>query len=527
MCALLVIAAVAGAREGGSSPEDAAPRYPDDGAGADWVLRAPGPAGVLLRAAAARLGLSLEEVWPALGAFRATLSPAQLDALARAVPLLAEPDVMAHATLNTATTWFGAAKAQASLGVTGDRDGTAASYSSLDVGICVVDTGIDAAHPDLDGGKVRAWRDFVQGLASPYDDQGHGTHVASIAAGSGDLGGAAFRGVAPGAFLAIAKTLDSAGSGPISRIIDGVRWCTQQAGVRVINLSLGTSGCSDGRDALSAAVDEAQALGFVVVAAAGNSGPAFCTIGSPGGAAGAITVGALADPGEGGIRLASFSSRGPTLDGRAKPDITAPGVGITAAAAGSNYVAMSGTSMAAPYIAGTVALMLDANPDLTPAQVRANLTKTAGDWGKSGPDSDWGAGRVKTFDAVKVVGGLSGTGPGVGATKSWRAVLGKTGAMWTAKLNVTNAQPFAITMLHETNIVCSNNCTPDLDLYLYAPGTPLGGSAAERHARAAGWSDGLTRQESTWRWAPTPGQWTIEVYSFSGAAAAIVSAGYA
>src|SRR5262249_15426385 len=150
-------------------------------------------------------------------------------------------------------------------------------------------------------------------------------------------------------------------------------------GIEVVNMSLGDDHSSSGNDALSRAVNRAAEAGIVVCVAAGNSGPDLYTTGSPAAAAEAITVGSVADPGKGGFFLDRFSSRGPTADGRVKPDLCAPGYQILAARAGtvSGYVRYSGTSMATPFVAGLAALMREANPNLTPADVKDILKQTA------------------------------------------------------------------------------------------------------------------------------------------------------
>lgn len=507
---------------------DAAPRAETAAADDDgWVLRVPPAQAEALRRAAERRGLDLGEAWPAAGLFRLAGSEADARMLAAEGRGRAEPDLVAQATLWTASRWSGILRVRERLGLTGDLDGKP-SFSADDVGICVLDTGVDVAHPDLDGGKVRAWRDFVNASrTSPIDDHGHGTHVASIAAGTGDAD-PAHAGAAPGAWIAAAKVLDAGGRGPISRIIQGVAWCLEQPGVRVLNLSLGTGGCSDGDDALSAAVDDARDRGFVVVAAAGNAGPARCTIGSPGAARGALTVGAMADLGEDGFRLASFSGRGPTLDGRAKPDLVAPGVRIKAADAGtSGYVEMSGTSMAAPLVAGVAALLLDADPALQPEDVRRLLRGTTGDWGARGADHDWGAGRLRAFEAVSQAANASGAGPPVGKHRMWRVPTLASGASWTGTVDVaSSSQGLALTLLLDGDVACATSCKPDLDLFAYAPGTDLSGTADERHGRAAASSQGVSRQEQLSVEAPAPGRWTLEVYGYAGNASAILDAGY-
>jgi serine protease AprX len=188
-----------------------------------------------------------------------------------------------------------------------------------------------------------------------------------------------------------------------SEVIAGLEWALEQ-GVQVANLSLGSSQASDGTDALSAACDEMVRRGVVVCVAAGNDGPGARTIGSPGAAREVITVGASTESGS----IVSFSSRGPTLDGRIKPDIVLPGDKIISCRAANTslgspvdalYTALSGTSMAAPHATGAAALLLEAFPGLTPAQVRERFILGARDLGLE-PNTQ-GAGRLDVEAAYK------------------------------------------------------------------------------------------------------------------------------
>ena len=251
-------------------------------------------------------------------------------------------------------------------------------FTGRGIKVAVVDTGIDYEHPDFSG-RILAYTSFVGGDGK--DDHGHGTHVAGIIAGSGEASGGKYRGVAPEALLLSAKVLRADGSGMMSDVMAGIEWAVEQ-GAKVINLSLGSPGPCDGTDALSAMCDAAVRAGVVVCAAAGNDGPAPGTIGSPGCAREVITVGASDDYDQ----VASFSSRGPTADGRVKPDILFPGVGIVSCRAGGTsmgnpvddfYTSASGTSMATPHASGVAALLLQAYPDLTPAQVKARMMDSA------------------------------------------------------------------------------------------------------------------------------------------------------
>ena len=269
--------------------------------------------------------------------------------------------------------------------------------------IGIVDTGIDPNHADFEG-RVAAMTSLVGGDGT--DDNGHGTHVASIAAGTGVASEGKYRGVAPAASLYVAKVLDAQGSGSMSGVMAGIEWAVDQ-GVHVINLSLGSSGPCDGTDALSTLCDEAvQQHGVVICVAAGNAGPGASTVGSPGCARWVITIGAVDDS----DRVTRFSSRGPTSDGRVKPDLVFPGAGIVAAQAHGTslgrvvvpgYVELSGTSMATPHATGTAALLLQAKPDLTPDQVKWALMTTALEL-EEDPNAQ-GSGRGDTFRAYQKI----------------------------------------------------------------------------------------------------------------------------
>jgi len=300
--------------------------------------------------------------------------------------------------------------------------------------IGIIDTGVDYTHGDLgsctseqflsgDCGKVVGGYDFLNDDNDPMDDNGHGTHVAATAAGDGVL-----RGVAYEADIYAYKVLSSAGSGSLSGIIsaiersvdldqDGIP-CEENldnGGIRdyldVISLSLGGRGNPD--DPASKAIDSASEC-TVAVVAAGNSGPNVKTIGSPGTARKAITVGATDDF----DTIASFSSRGlvewEDEDGNVKyllkPDVVAPGVDICAAqwnnafsgsgCLDSEHAAISGTSMATPHVSGAAALLLQKNPDWNPHEVKMALRNTAVDIGE--PINAQGYGRVDVSDAVNL-----------------------------------------------------------------------------------------------------------------------------
>ncbi|SMD20374.1 Subtilase family protein [Kibdelosporangium aridum] len=274
------------------------------------------------------------------------------------------------------------------------------------VTVAVLDTGIDAQHPDL-AGRIADSRNFT---ADPdtSDGYGHGTHVASTIAGSGAASGGKYRGVAPGARLLNGKVLDSSGSGELSELMAGMEWAVR-AGARVVNMSLG-GGPSAGDDMVSELVDKLTAeTGALFVAAAGNSG-GIAAVETPAAASSALAVGAV----DKSDRLAAFSARGPRLgDAMVKPEIVAPGVDIVAArAAGTNlgpvvgdkYTQLSGTSMATPHVAGAAALLAQKHPSWRSGELKASLTTSAKDVGA--PWYEQGAGRVNIPGALadKVVG---------------------------------------------------------------------------------------------------------------------------
>lgn len=246
----------------------------------------------------------------------------------------------------------------------------AAGFDGRGVKVAVVDSGIDDGHPDL-AGKVVAAKNF-SAAEGTRDAHGHGTHVASTIAGSGEASGGAYKGVAPGAELINARALDAKGWGSDSSVLAAVEWAVE-AGADVVNLSLGATD-TPGIDLLEETVNKLSDQALFVIAA-GNDGPAATTVGSPGSAEQALTVGAV----DGKDALAAFSSRGPVVgDGAVKPEVTAPGVDITAAKFNSSgYQAMSGTSMAAPHVAGAAALLAQQHPGWSGQQIKADLVGSA------------------------------------------------------------------------------------------------------------------------------------------------------
>jgi len=358
------------------------------------------------------------------------LSDRQADALRRRGVRLT-PVVRVRAALADSVPLIGADQVQAAAAPGGGLlDGTG-------IRVGVIDTGIDFTHEAFGScsamqfaahecARVPGGRNFIDPDVLPLDNHYHGTHVAAIIGASGTL-----RGTAPGVQLYALKVLDSNGLGSSDNIVAAMEYAVDPDGdgdfsdrLDVINLSLGGPGDPD--DAMSQAADRAAALGVVVVAAAGNSGPTEGSIGSPGTARGAVTVAASyaramgdygSDTDTQPDQVAYFSSRGPvawrggTLH---KPDITAPGVSICAAKAsaaagvftscGDGYIRLSGTSMAAPHIAGAAALIRQAHPEWSVLEVKNQLMQTAKDLagadGVSYPLMVQGFGRVRAVDAV-------------------------------------------------------------------------------------------------------------------------------
>lgn len=297
-------------------------------------------------------------------------------------------------------------------------------FDGAGVGVAVIDSGITSWHDDLTydglnsmvhtngGQRVAAFVDFVNGSPAPYDDNGHGTHVSGIIAGNGYDSRGDHVGMAPAAHLVSLKVLDREGRGVISDVIAAFEYAVAnrtRQNIRVVNLSVGAPVTSSYRvDPLTLAAKRVVDAGIVVVTAAGNLGQnkageaQWGGIVAPGNAPWVITVGASTHQGtlnRSDDAVAPFSSSGPTaIDYLAKPDIVASGVGTVSLSDPSSlfyetksaylvagkvttaytpYLSLSGTSMAAPVVSGAVALMLQANPSLTPNLVKAILQYTA------------------------------------------------------------------------------------------------------------------------------------------------------
>ncbi|MGI6526126.1 MAG: S8 family peptidase [Caldicoprobacterales bacterium] len=279
----------------------------------------------------------------------------------------------------------------------GARIANDTGFTGKGIGIAILDTGI-YPHQDFTRPRNRivAFRDFVNNRQNPYDDNGHGTFVAGVAAGNGTSSGGKYKGVAPEASLIGVKVMDEDGSGNSSDIIAGMQWVAdhhQEYHIRIMSLSLGAKPSDSRFDPLAAAVEAVWKKGIVVIAAAGNSGPKQSTIATPGISPVILTVGAVDDkrtPDYKDDTIADFSSRGPAKGRQVKPDLVAPGVSITAAKtdpeytgglrAGSMkepYTQMSGTSVATPVVSGAAALLLSKNLNMTPNELKQTMMQNA------------------------------------------------------------------------------------------------------------------------------------------------------
>ena len=276
----------------------------------------------------------------------------------------------------------------------------AAGFDGTGQKVAVLDTGVDVTHPDL-ADRVAASANFTEGEEDDRDLVGHGTHVASTIAGSGAASSGRYTGVAKGAQLLNGKVCVEFGCAE-SWMIAGMEWAAAQ-GASVVNLSIG-GGDTPGLDPVEQAVETLTAEhGTLFVIAAGNAGPFPGTVSSPGTAPAALTVGAVTKTEE----IADFSGRGLTVDDALKPDLTAPGVDITAARGkdgfigepGESYATISGTSMATPHVAGAAAILKQRHPDWTPARLKAALmASSAPNPALGAPDQ--GAGRVDVARAI-------------------------------------------------------------------------------------------------------------------------------
>jgi serine protease AprX len=415
------------------------------------------PADPLIRIVGGSPGREL----PSLGAQVARVPDSELDRLAGSPDVISiSSDRPVRDAMDRSAATIGARWVVESLGFDGSG-----------IGVATIDSGVSAWHEDLASGRVVHFADFVNAQVSPYDDYGHGTHVAGIIAGSGHASDGARRGVASGANLIVLKALDSTGGGYSSNVIAALDYAIanrETYNIRVINLSVAAGVYeSYDTDPLTLAARRAVEAGIVVVAAAGNLGRShlgrtqYGGIASPGNAPWVLTVGASNHKGtidRADDSVAAFSSRGPAaIDIVAKPDLVAPGVGIESMTEPSSalfathpssrlwgtvdtitepYLSLTGTSMAAPIVAGTVALMLEANPSLTPNAVKGILQFTA-ETHAAYDHLTQGAGFLNARGAVELARAFSET-TAENATESRDPVRWNRHIIWG---NVRMAQP--------------------------------------------------------------------------------------
>lgn len=263
------------------------------------------------------------------------------------------------------------------------------------VTVAVMDTGI-AVHPDFDN-RILKFTDFTQGRTRIYDDNGHGTHVAGIIAGSGKMSHGIYMGMAPESNLFVTKVLDRKGNGntyQVLKAIDHVIENKEKYNIRILNISVGMLPTADEEEKknLMQAVERAWKSGIVVVAAAGNNGPMKNSVTIPGQCRSIITVGSIDDyMGQKKGLKKGYSGRGPTECCVVKPEILAPGTSVKSCSLrGNAYEIKSGTSMSAPVISGALALLLQKYPAMTPAEVKLRLYERAVKLEEAGGRNYWG-----------------------------------------------------------------------------------------------------------------------------------------
>ncbi|WP_166427158.1 S8 family serine peptidase [Nonomuraea mesophila] len=375
-----------------------------------------------------------------------------------------------------------ASTAGAAAARTGDGDGAGTT-------VAVLDSGIDAAHPDL-AGKVAGARDFTYD-GDPADRYGSGTAMAGVIAGSGAASGGTYTGVAPGARLLNGKIIDESGSGLASWAIEGLEWASGEAGAEVVTMAVGVPGAGG---PLTDAVNRLTAEnGTLFVMSTGDRGCEAC-VDSPADAQAALTVGAV--DGQGG--LADFSAYGPVgLHRAVKPELTAPGVGVVAARAanfqpaepvGDHYARVSGTALAASYAAGAAALLRQARPGITAPEVRSALV--GGSEALPGvPVDKGGAGRLD------VAGALARTVAAGDAALDFGLTTAGAGYPVTRTISYRNlgAEPVTVALdagapftLSTTELTLPAGGKGQVDVALDPARTPAGWARAELVATPAG-----------------------------------------
>lgn len=256
------------------------------------------------------------------------------------------------------------------------------------INIAILDTGM-YRHSDLNGSFLE-FHDFVNGRSEAYDDNSHGTHVCGIIGASGQMSGGLYKGIAPLAGLIPLKVLYQNGTGDSADIIRGIWWILEnhsRLDIRIVNISIGTDStkCEDESSLLVKAVNSLWDAGLTVITSAGNNGPGYRSITTPGISRKVITVGTndiMSHTDGAGRRHNTYSGKGPTFCDVSKPDIIAPGNHIVSCYPRfGGYAAKSGTSMSTPIVSGAAALVFSYNKTLTNEEFKSLLCVTADDVG--------------------------------------------------------------------------------------------------------------------------------------------------
>ena len=277
-------------------------------------------------------------------------------------------------------------------------------YTGSGVTVAILDTGI-AMHPDF-ADRVIGFRDFVGTSRMPYDDCGHGTHVAGCLCGNGACSGGLYAGVAPGCRILSGKVLDDKGDGTISNMAAGIEWvldCRELYQIKILNISVSMGETDHVRmmQYLVSCLEKVWDAGIFVVVAAGNKGPAAGSISPLGASRKVVTVGCHDGNSFHGRQNSceSYSGRGPTCAELKKPDIVAPGTDIMSCSAGFRqtvrgcrdaYIVKNGTSMSTPLVAGAAALCLQKYPEYSNEQLKRSILWSASDLGESWSKQGWG-----------------------------------------------------------------------------------------------------------------------------------------
>ncbi|MCW2278221.1 S8 family serine peptidase [Heliophilum fasciatum] len=351
-----------------------------------------------------------------VNAMALSLTRQQINKLEEDPDIKVEPDVVVRATAQTAD--WGIAQTTA-------PTAWSSGYTGKGVKVAVIDTGV-ATHSDI---PVAGGASF--GYNSYIDDNGHGTHVAGIIGARNNTLGTV--GIAPDAQIYAVKVLDASGSGYLSDVIAGVDWAITNQ-MHIINMSLGMSTSSS---LLESAVNKAYSQGILVVAAAGNSGTSTGTSDSveyPAKYDSVIAVAATDSANQRGY----FSSTGPDVE------VAAPGVNIYSTYLNNTYATMSGTSMAAPYVAGDLALLKEANAGASAAQLRQMLQQRVLDLGTAGKDTWFGYGLIQAPVSTVTPPEPPAEQQATVTTVSTDKAIYRVGNIVTIKTKVTNASGTAL-----------------------------------------------------------------------------------